>query len=60
MDSVKTSSSSRIEKNAKSGITFEFFETETNPVNTIKKTMGITIKKANNKLFFKTLLSFAA
>ena len=47
-------------KKAKSGITFEFCDTETNPEKPIKKTIGIIIKKEKIKLFFKILLLFAA
>ena len=48
------------EKKAKSGITDELDETATKPVNPIKKTIGIIIKKEKNKLFFKISLFFAA
>ena len=41
-------------KNAKSGITSLFVDTEINPENPIKNTIGITIKKEIIKLFFNT------
>ena len=42
-------------KNAKSGITSLFADTEINPENPIKNTIGITIKNEMIKLFFNTL-----
>ena len=59
-DSVKISSFNNKEKKARSGVTFKFLDTDTNPVKPIIYTMGIIIKKENNKLFFKTSLFFAA
>ena len=47
-------------KKARSGVTFKFLDTDTHPVKPIIYTMGIIIKKENNKLFFKTSLFFAA
>ena len=48
------------EKKARSGVTFKFLDTDTNPVKPIMYTMGIIIKEENNKLFFKISLFFAA
>lgn len=47
-------------KNARSGAETVSAETATSPENPIKKTIGIIIKKEIIKLFFKTLLFFAA
>ena len=48
------------EKNARSGIRFEFWEVAINPVNPNKNTIGIMIKNEKIRLLFKTLLSLAA
>ncbi len=48
------------EKNARSGITFEFWEVAINPEKPIINTIGMIIKNETIKLFFKTLLSLAA
>ena len=48
------------EKKARSETTFEFFDTAIKPINPIKNTIGIIITNDEIKLYFNTLLSFAA
>ena len=59
-DRILVWSLSKIEKKARSGFTLKFWDTATKPLNPIKKTIGIIIKKDINKLFFNTWLFFAA
>ena len=59
-DIIKVFSFSNNEKKARSEITFEFFDTAIKPMNPIKNTIGIIITNDEIKLYFNTLLSFAA
>ena len=59
-DIVATWSFNNNWKKARSGMTLLFDDTATKPLNPIKKTIGIMIKKEIIKLFFNTLLFFAA
>ena len=60
IDKKRAFSLSNKEKNARSGIRFEFWEVAINPVNPTKNTIGIMIKNEKIRLLFKTLLSLAA
>ncbi len=59
IDKKRAFSLSSKEKNARSGIRFEFWEAAINPVNPIKNTIGIIIKNEKIRLLFKTLLSLS-
>ena len=59
-DNIKVCSFNNNEKKAKSGTTVELIDTATKPLKPIKKTIGIIIKNEMTKLFFNTLLFFAA
>ena len=56
----ESSSLNNREKKAKSGITLLFSETAIKPLNPMKNTIGMIIKNEKVRLFFSTLLSFAA
>ena len=59
-DIIKVFSFSNNEKKARSEITFEFFDKAIKQINNIKKTIGIIITNDEIKIYFNTLLSFAA